>query len=760
MRRHLGWSGLMLSGLTAVFLMPLGGCGGGGTSASAGTAGPSHPPGTTGDPLAVPLEFAVHNELNVPRTETVRVSVPFPQGGYAAVDRVAVSGHPTAWTVLQRWSDGSVKIAQAQFTDDLQPNEVKHYSVVRDVLPLTGAFVRNDWVAQQSGNLLVGAQVSDTFDVQYRTYAGGATEVLESTPLVQVARFRNFHIPVSVPGIGRDYLTSTFYVTEFRDVPVVVVDWVLGNDYLGVDAVPAGNTDPSLNPLGMIDVKDARFLVGGATEVLPYRATEEAISAAETTTDGLTAFPVMQNTYLEDGQTRRYRFFLRFEDPAASQADKDHWRYTATAMQQRQLQPLASIATWQQTAAAGLLGGPIDPPADAEQRADADFGSWAAANQFGTWGSHGDIMHTATTGTPRNGPCSEELGHAIQADHPGQLLKLEQMAWAQAMRPYHLYGLQVGAEQDILLWDGVPVYPGSRDLSHESLGRRALWANDPYPAYRSLTETGSARAHGWEHFDHEHWSTDLLFDYWTVTGDHWAHEELRQLGESLKALMRLRTYSTSYLQAARAEGWTMQGFVQVYLATGDAAIRDYALRRVHEIVDVQRHKSHPSRAMTFQDNYTGTFFPLNHRFFMPWQHGAVLYGYLGAYRYFNDPLLFRICEDVTTTVDYSWMRNYVDPQLGLVRDGLRYYVPVEYNGRAIAANYWDGTAGIGVRWGDSPLGGAHSFLLGGLLLLADWSADYGVQQRATYFGSHIRGAISNADRWDKWRMAIPSDRAQ
>ena len=78
---------------------------------------------------------------------------------------------------------------------------------------------------------------------------------------------------------------------------------------------------------------------------------------------------------------------------------------------------------------------------------------------------------TGTTGTPRNHPLSPELAHAIQGAHHRLLQKLEQMAWAQAMRPYHLWALQVGDEQNILLWDGVPIYPGSRDLSHESLGR-------------------------------------------------------------------------------------------------------------------------------------------------------------------------------------------------------------------------------------------------------------------------------------------------
>ena len=265
------------------------------------------------------------------------------------------------------------------------------------------------------------------------------------------------------------------------------------------------------------------------------------------------------------------------------------------------------------------------------------------------------------------------------------------------------------------------------------------------------------KGHGWGWFDHDHWSTDLLFDYWSVTGDEWAKEELRQLGESLKGLMRLRNYGTSFVQSARAEGWTMQSFVQIYLATGDPNIRAYALRRVHEVVNPGRQSSHPSRALTFQGNYPGTLFGGNtHRFFMPWQHGPVLYGYLAAYRFFRDPTCLRIAEDVITTVDYSWVRNYRDRKLGLITKGLRYYVPVELNGTAIPANYFDFASGVGVRWGDSPLGGAHIFLVGGLHLLADVTGSDQVRGKALYFATSLRGNLNSpSNSWSKWWAAVP-----
>jgi hypothetical protein len=727
-----------------------GGAGGGGGDPGSG-GGPSGP-GGTGQPLNIALDFSVANERPVARTETIQASVPFPQGLYQPADlaNLSVAGHQTAWLLLQQWADGSVKVAQAQFTDVVQPNAQQNYTVARNVASMTGAFTRNPWVEQVAAGIEFGAEVRDTFQVGYRAFATGTGTVLQSTPLVQTTRHRTYHTVMSgQTGIGRDYLTSTFYVTEYRDLPFLMVDWVLGNDYLGADSVPPGNTDPNLRALGVVDVRSARFLCKGAT-AMPYMPTTENIGSQELVSSGHASFRVMQDTFIGDAQTRRYRFLLRCEPPGAQQTDLDRWRTTATAMLEQPLYALATQQAWELTKAAGLVGGPIRGPSDAASRARGEYDSWRNTSWFGTWGRRGEVLVTATTGTPRNHPLCPELAHAIQGQSHVLLHKLEQMAWAQAMRPYHLWNLQVGAEQQIILWDGTPML----SVQGESLGRRAIRDNDPYPNYRSIS-AGQPKAHGWEHFDHEHWSTDLLFDYWTVSGDAWAKEELRQLGESLKGLMRLQYYYTSSLQAARAEGWCMQGFAQVYQATRSDSLKTYAMRRVNEIIEVQRKKNHASRAMTFQGNYLNTGYPFNHEFFMPWQHGAVLYGFLGAYRSFNEPILLRIAEDVAYTVEYSWVSNVTSSQFGFVQQGLRYYVPVSHNGTPVQANYWDGLS-QGIRFGDSPLGGAHTFLIGGLFLLAETSNDAAVRARALQYGGHLRGSLLSANsRWDKWYYCLP-----
>ena len=726
--------------------------GSGGEGGNPGGGGGPGSPGGSGNPLEIVLDFSVANDATTERTETIRASVPFPEGAYqpSSLQNLIVSGHQTAWLPLQFWGDGTLKVAQAQFTDVLAAGEQKSYVVARDEPALTGSFARNEWVTQAGANLQFGAEVRDTFNVVYRTFASGSGEVLQTTPLMETRRFRGYHLPVGATGIGRDYLTSTFYVTEFHDMPFVMVDWLLGNDYLGADHPPTNNTNPNLVALGAADVRGAYFLCKGASGIERYMPTREGIEASTAMSGGYSGFRVMHDDYIGDAQTRRYRFLLRFEPSGASTGDIQRWRDTATAMMDQPMFAMATQPAWEQTKAAGLLGGPIHGPSDSRQRAIGEFQSWWNSSEFGTWGTHGDLQGTAVTGTPRNGPMSPEFAHAIQGNYHRLLQKVEQMAWIQAVRPYHLWNLHVGAEQQICLWDGTPllIVPG------ETLGRRVLDENDPYPAYRTLS-TGQPRAHDWYHFDNEHWTTDLLFDYYTFSGDAWAKEELRQLGESLKGMMRLTYYYTANCQQARAEGWCMQGFVQIYQVTHDESLRNYAMRRVNEVINPQRHTEHPAHPMAYIANYEASSYPYDHEFFMPWQHGGVLWGFLAAYKYWHDPILLQICEDVTLTVEYSWVLNATHPQFGFVPQGLRYYTPATYNHNPIPANYWDNLP-VGIHYGDSPLGGAHTFLIGGLFYLADVTNNSTVRQKALHYGGILLGSVGDSDRWSKWIFCVPT----
>jgi hypothetical protein len=72
---------------------------------------------------------------------------------------------------------------------------------------------------------------------------------------------------------------------------------------------------------------------------LPYRATTEDIAMPSMTADGFTAWKVLPDTFLGDGQSRRYRFLLLRDDPAATPASRAAARVTAVAMMEQPLQP-------------------------------------------------------------------------------------------------------------------------------------------------------------------------------------------------------------------------------------------------------------------------------------------------------------------------------------------------------------------------------------------------------------------------------------
>jgi hypothetical protein len=721
-----------------------------------GGGGGSIRPGGRGSSFNSPVQFTVRNYFPGVRTETIRASVPFVQGTAMSLDDISVRDMQAAWLPLQYWPDGSVRIAQAQFTDTLEEGEIKTYTVVRNVKALKGSFQPNAWMQQFGVNVRIAARVRDTFGVPYETEVSGNGEVLQETFLCRTRRHRLYHYATQQPNIGRDYLTSTFYVTEFQDMPFMIVDWILGNDYLGADNTEGKTvaTAPNYFPLGSIDLRSAEFLARGAKEIEPYLAGKHAIGAPTQDPQGWTSFKVMQDTFIDDGQTRRYRFLIRVTDPQAPAQVEADWARGFDAFVTEPLQPLATLASWQGTRAMGLHGGPIDPPNDSLGRATAEYDAWNNnASFFGSpWATFGDVQYTATTGTPRNVIVSEELAHAVQADYHRLLRMLEQKAWVQAVRPYHLYGLEVGTYQNILLWDEIPYYPGSRNLSAESLGREKLWANDPYSAYRTMVNF-TTRAHGWTGYDEEHWTTDLLFDYYTISGDAWAREELRQLGQSLKGLLRLQNYTTAGVQSARAEGWCMVGFVQCYLATSDSSLKDYAILRIDNIIRPAQ-RSHPSRCFMTQSTNSLTGYPEPHRFYMPWQHGPVVYGYLGALEFFEHQPCLQIIEDVVSAVEYAWVQNFNDPVFGFVANGLRYYVPTQYNGASVPASIWDKTPGIGVKWGCAPLSGAHAFLVSALHLVAEVTKDPNLQSKAIFYANTILGPLNQNKRWYKWNVAV------
>ena len=80
---------------------------------------------------------------------------------------------------------------------------------------------------------------------------------------------------------------------------------------------------------------------------------------------GFQTYRVMENTFLDDGQTRRYRFYVAVIDRGETAAVQQAWTEHFEAVASAPLQALATLGTWQATGAMGLHGGPLDGPSDA-----------------------------------------------------------------------------------------------------------------------------------------------------------------------------------------------------------------------------------------------------------------------------------------------------------------------------------------------------------------------------------------------------------
>lgn len=694
----------------------------------------------------------VANDSKLPREEVALVSVPFAPGR-RRLDDLAVPDTPTAWRVLCRWPDGSIRVAQAQVRVRLAPGQVLNLRLAEGQA-LTGPFRPHPGAPALGAPLGLATAVADRRGTEYWCGPAGRAELLEETALVRTVRYRGLHRnPDPARGIGRDFLSLTTYVTQFAASPILVVDLVLGNDYLGSDR-PGPGPSP-LGPVGLAAFDLASF---GPAFLLQW-ARESGAGEPFLDAAGRVRQRLLEATYLGDGQCRRWRALVLAPPPECAPAERAAWENSWRAMAARPLRPLADAAAWKASGALSLYGGPAYPPADWAARTARELAAWSGAGHFGPFGSWGDIKETGTTGTPRNCPCSPEWVRAVQTSRGRLLDILVGKAWQQACRPCHMWGLRIGPDDGLYLFDGLPYSVfGGRLISPETLGRKALHDADPYAPWREGVERPWPGPHGWNAYDSEHWTTDLLFDAWIATGDWWCRDELAHLGECAMGLLRPVDHPTRWPQAARAEGWMAHSLVQVWLATGDERIKEFLSHRIREILVPAIQRDRPWRTPFIQRDYPGTGFPPDHRFYMPWQHGPLILGMLAAWRYLGEPAGLELCAAAMQAVEHARVREVRDPRFGHVAEGLRFHVPVAVGGKQVAPDVFDADPAIGIRFGDSPLGGAHAFLTLPLWLLArEEAAAPECRRLAAGFG----GLLLEAHRrppggaWDKWSCLIP-----
>src|SRR5690606_2134488 len=179
-------------------------------------------------------------------------------------------------------------------------------------------------------------------------------------------------------------------------------------------------------------------------------------------------------------------------------------------------------------------------------------------------------------------------------------------------------------------------------------------------------------------------------------------------------------------------------------------------RRIDEIVEAQRLKTHPARPMREYGPDPRYGVGENTTAFPPWEHAAVMYGFLGAYKHLGSETALRIAEDVVRTIDYSWVSNYTHPATQVhYEHGLRYATPLRDNGRDVPADFRHNDPNYGANLAGPGLNSVNQFFVSALSILPYYSDDPQVLARAEWQRNILFPDATNALRWNKWFLVCP-----
>ena len=668
--------------------------------------------------------FSVQNLSPYPRKEVIQASIPFPKGGHKSLKNLSIQGYPTSWRVLTRWGDGSCQWGQARFVTTLPAGKTVRFKVIRKENPIPKEEFR---LGSKILPLLAApnleTEVVDSFGVVYRCriHPGsqeGKWKLLEDGPLVRVYRFRGYHFPKdpSKPGIGRDFLSLTAYFTVFRGFDHAKLTLFLGNDYQGRDN-PGGKKDPNLYPLGTVRLRRFSLLVhSNALAFVPRFIKENRLTPPISLPGpkGVKGFRQDllgpgKNLYLGDATRKGFPLIL-----FAPQGKRDHppttpeetlRRQTAHAMALFPLWAMPNLEDVRKSRAMNAHGGPAPATPDLPQRALDEYRRWIMGPHFGPFGTWGDVAETGTTGTPRNRVVGLDL--AVRSGNPLLMRKAEGFCLQQQLRPYHLFGLVVNPDLDVYL-AGLPLRNGGKWVSGETLGRKSI--PKVYERYREGLNLPWIGPYGMNAYDYEHFTLDILYDYYCLTGSPWVKEELRLLGQHLKGLLTPKKYNRRWVGTSRGEGWCMKALALCFYATGDPSLKKHAIHRLHKILDRDRGKgklTYASRQYPHPNAFgKGVYWDA------PWQQGAYVMGMHACFQAFEDPLFRTIAIDVARFMaGPGWIEGVGPKYFVSVDDPKQYKLPVGY----------------------SPLGGTGEFENPAFVLAAELAETIGKTQEEKKF---------------------------
>ena len=563
---------------------------------------------------------SVANRTRFAREEIARVTLPFARGAQHALPALQIGGAPASCVPLLRWSDGSLAAVQAQFRVQLQPGERRSLTVAAAAAAPAPA-AATEWLFP--AELPLRSEVVDPFAQRYETTLEPA-EIVHASALVRVQRYRGVH---RTPA-GRELFALVGYLTTFAGERRAELVLLLDNG-----ASPHGPR-PALGPL-----RFTSWALASTTEALRlvprFRRENLLKPPAPLPQAGWQQFLLGPSSqlYLGDATGKAFRFELFLDGPEATAAQ----RTSALAAAEAPLRPLPALAWVRRTRAFGAHGGPGPLRSDHDDLSGQQLRTWQQALQLGPFSGFGEPEDTAAQGTPRNG---DSALHNVLRFESGDLFDIaELMATQQSLRP--------------------------------SPGRAQVLPADTAPFRAGLTPRSCERPHGFTALDYEHFSVDLLYDYYWLTGDPLAHDELVRTARGLRQVLETVPFRTS-----RGEGWCLQAGVLLARATADPALTGFL--RTHALALLGQLGRVPQGIALAQPGHAlglGEQEPFD----APWQMAALVRGLAALHAETAAPEFAAAAVQVADVMaGPGWLAGVGPKYLVSARDPGRYTMPVAY----------------------------------------------------------------------------------
>lgn len=507
----------------------------------------------------------IRNRSPQPRHETVRFSVPFARGEVRDLQSVRIGETDAAAVPLLRWPDGSVAVAQAHARLAFAAGERRQLSIGATAPTAAAA----DGAVANEFSVVSLPMRTEVEDAWGRVYTARPilldAPVAGSSPLVEVRRLQALH-----ERDGTVFLALSGYLMTFRGERRAELTLVLDNARLPGQAV-----------LGPVRLRSFALVTEDADlRVRPRFIAENLLQPPERRDAGWRQVLLgpSDQIYLGDGTGKAFRFDLFFDGEGATEDD----RANAAAAAAAALHGFAQADWVRRSRAFALHGGPAPAALDLSNR---QLAAWRQGNDFGPFGGHGDPRDAAAQGTPRNG--ASTLHNVVRWASDELLEAAESMVLQHCLRPPP---------------GSAPRLPGDTAALRQGLSPRTV-----------------QRPHGFTALDYEHFSVDLLYEFYWLTGDPLAREELARMGRGLRPLLAALPFVT-----ARGEGWCLQAGVAIARATDDRQLLEDLHQRFVERILPQLGRP-PQTCALPQPAHADAFGGLE-PFDAPWQMAALVHG--------------------------------------------------------------------------------------------------------------------------------------